>query len=223
MNFEKEIVVRDNVKVTMEDFQQALTEVKPQFGVDEEKFGVFMRGKLYDYGKRFYNIMKTLDNAIDITKNGKNTALNSILIEGDSGTGKTSIAAHFAKKCSFPYVKLISPETFVGYTDVGKIMAIKKIFDDAYRSKEACIIVDNLERILEFVDIGPRFNNHLLQTLLVLLRKLPQKSDCRLLLIGTTSMYDKLLNLEVPQCFNSKYRYYFTQSFGSVIELRIDL
>jgi vesicle-fusing ATPase len=79
--------------------------------------------------------MHTLEDAIEITKNGKNTSLNSILLDGVGGTGKTSIAAHFAKKCSFPYVKLISPDNFVGYTDSGKISAIKKIFEDAYRSK----------------------------------------------------------------------------------------
>jgi vesicle-fusing ATPase len=68
------------------------------------------------------------------TQKGKNFQLHSVLLEGGIGTGKTSIAAKAALECSFPYVKLISPETFVGYTENGKINLINKIFEDAYRS-----------------------------------------------------------------------------------------
>lgn len=135
MDFTHEIVPKEDVKVTMEDFSKALVEVRPQFGVDEEKFEVLLRGRLYDYGKRYYKIMHTLEDAVEITRNNVNSTLNSIILCGSGGTGKTSIAAYFAKKCSFPYVKLISPDNFLGYTDAGKISAIKKIFDDAYRSK----------------------------------------------------------------------------------------
>lgn len=109
MDFTKEIVVRDDVKVEMGDFLKALNEVKPQFGIDDEKFDVFLRGKLYNYGKRFEKIMHTLQDAVNITKNGQSTQLNSILLEGEPGTGKSSIAAYFAKKCQFPFVKIISP------------------------------------------------------------------------------------------------------------------
>ena len=72
----------------------------------------------------------------------------------------------------------------MGYTETGKINSIVKVFDDAYRSTEACIIIDNIERLIEYVDIGPRFSNPLLQTLLILIKRLPSKSNCRLLLIG---------------------------------------
>ncbi len=37
----------------MKDFDNALKEVLPQFGVDNEKFEVFLRNKLIDYGERF--------------------------------------------------------------------------------------------------------------------------------------------------------------------------
>lgn len=64
----------------MGDFLKALNEVKPQFGIDDEKFDVFLRGKLYSYGKRFEKIMHTLQDAVNITKNGQSTQLNSILL-----------------------------------------------------------------------------------------------------------------------------------------------
>lgn len=43
--------------------------------------------------------------------------MNSVLLEGDDGAGKTSVAAWLAVECGFPYVKLISPETFIGLTE----------------------------------------------------------------------------------------------------------
>ena len=45
-------------------------------------------------------------------------------------------------------MKLISPEQFIGASDFGKINKIVKIFEDAYRTKEACIIIDNIERLI---------------------------------------------------------------------------
>ncbi len=48
------------------------------------------------------------------------------------------------------------------------------------------IILDDIERLLDFVAIGPRFSNTLLQTLLVLLKKPPPEGH-RVLVVGTTS------------------------------------
>ncbi len=56
-------------------------------------------------------------------------------------------------------MKLVSPDNFVGFTEYGKINAITKIFEDAYRSTLSCVVLDNIERLIEFIDIGPRFSN----------------------------------------------------------------
>jgi len=52
---------------------------------------------------------------------------------------------------------------------------IVRIFNDAYKSPMSCIVIDNIERIIEYVDIGPRFSNNILQALLVLIKKIPDK------------------------------------------------
>ena len=44
----------------MQDFLKALEEVKPQFGVDEEKFGVHGRGTIINYGPSYDRVMNTL-------------------------------------------------------------------------------------------------------------------------------------------------------------------
>lgn len=156
---------------------------------------------LLNYGPRFSRILNLLNGALNVCLNGE-MQLNSVLLEGKAGTGKTSIASHFAKMCKFSYVKFVGPEQFITGGEQYKITQILKIFEDAYRCKEACIIVDNIERLLEFIDLGPRFSNDVLQTLLILLKRLPKKPECKLLIIGTTSCMMKLYDMGLPQAFN---------------------
>ena len=57
----------------------------------------------------------------------------SCLLEGPNGTGKTALAATIGIESQFPFVKLISAETMVGYSESAKSSQIAKVFDDAYR------------------------------------------------------------------------------------------
>jgi len=59
-----------------------------------------------------------------------------------------------------------------------------------------------MERILDYVRIGPRFSNAILQTLLVLLKKEPPKGH-RLLTICTTSNKRVLEEMELLDIFHS--------------------
>ena len=63
------------------------------------------------------------------------------------------------------------------------------MFEDAYRSPLSVIILDDIERLLEYVAIGPRFSNIILQALLVLIKKAPEAGH-KLVVIGTTSQGD---------------------------------
>jgi len=88
----------------------------------------------------------------------------------------------------------------VGFTEAAKCMKIAKIFDDAYRSQMSCVLVDSLERLLDYGPIGPRYSNLTLQALLVLLKKNPPKGR-RLLIICTTSRKEVLDQMEMLSVF----------------------
>lgn len=135
-------------------------------------------------------------------KNSKNTPLLTLLLEGKNGCGKTALASKFALESNFPFVKIISPESFVGYSEPGKISQIVKIFEDAYKSPLSLIVLDDIERLIEFIHIGPRFSNAILQTLLVLIKKKPPNPERKLMIIGTTSLKSILQEMEVVDCFN---------------------
>ena len=183
-------------------------------------------------------------------RSSENTPLVTCLLEGPAGTGKTALAASLAIESGFPFVKVVSAEAMVGYSEQAKCSKIAKVFDDAYKvcvggggggrhfvhlwiargpcrhflwlpacclaavdpssthpaplpatsplSNAPCrhappqsplsvIVLDDIERLLEYVAIGPRFSNTVLQTLLVLLKKQPPQQR-KLFVVGTTSL-----------------------------------
>ncbi|CAG0900153.1 unnamed protein product [Cyprideis torosa] len=84
-------------------------------------------------------------------------------------------------------------------------MVIFLFFDDAYKSTFSCILVDNIERLLDYGPIGPRYSNLTLQALLVLLKKQPPKGR-RLLVLCTSSRRRVLEDLEMLPAFTSVLR-----------------
>jgi vesicle-fusing ATPase len=55
MDFSKELGTTDII-VGMKEFRSAVDEIKPQFGVDNDKFESMMRTPLIDYGTSFQRI-----------------------------------------------------------------------------------------------------------------------------------------------------------------------
>lgn len=60
------------------------------------------------------------------------------------------------------------------------------MFDDAHKTPQSLIILDCIERIIDYSPIGPRFSNNILQCLLILIKKTPTHAR-RIFVIGTTS------------------------------------
>lgn len=138
----------------------------------------------------------------------------SILLFGPQGSGKTTIAARLAANSAFPFVKVISPEDLVGKSDYYRTNHIIKCFDDAYKSRRSIVLLDDVERLAEYVEVGRRFNNNVLQALLVYVKKRPIKDEHTIAIIATSSNVDFLkdfglmsqfnVKLEVPElCFSS--------------------
>jgi vesicle-fusing ATPase len=190
------------ITINRADFLMALKEIKPAFGKDTNEFQNCMRNGIIKYGPKVDKLLQNGGLFVQQVRNSTRTPLVSVLLEGPPGSGKTALASKLAAESDYPYVKLISAENLVGYSETAKCTRITKIFEDAYKSPVSCIVVDDIERILDYVRIGPRFSNAILQTLLVFLKKEPEKGR-KLLILVTTSNRRILEDLEILECFNS--------------------
>lgn len=203
------------LKVAMKDFDHALLyDLKPAFGISDEQLDRYVYNGVIPWGCKVQDIIDKGRKAVQVVTSSQRNPLASMLLRGLPGCGKTALAAYIAKSSEFPFVKVISPENMVGFTESAKCAAIKKVFDDAYKSELSCIVVDNIERLLDYVSIGPRFSNLVLQALLVLLSQLPPnrsgKTIHRLVIIGTTGLEDDVLNMTslksaFTECVNVPY------------------
>ncbi|KAG0631526.1 hypothetical protein M758_1G260800 [Ceratodon purpureus] len=194
-------VDEDNIKVTMSDFIMALDEVKPAFGAAINTLEMCRSGGMLPCGEAFSKNLKTAKTLIEQVKKSERTPLMTCLLEGPSSTGKTALAASIAIESGFPFIKIVSAESMIGLQESTKVTMISKVFEDAYKSPFSIIILDDIERLMEYVRIGPRFSNLILQTLLVLVKRRPPKGK-KLLVIGTTSERDILEPMGLLESFN---------------------
>lgn len=191
----------EKLKVTMADFRHALAnDIKPAFGISEEEIAKYVGNGIIRWGDLVSDVLDDLDLRINQTRNSDTTSLVTVLLEGAPGSGKTAIAAHMAKQSDYPFLKICAPKNMIGYHEAAKVQAIKKIFDDAYKSQLSCIILDSIERLLDYTAIGPRFSNLVLQALLVLLNETPPHGR-KLLVICTTSCKDVMRDMQMLSVF----------------------
>jgi vesicle-fusing ATPase len=163
----------ENMKVNRDDFLKALEEVKPAFGFSEEELETAMSAGILHFSPYIENILKDGRLFVDFVRTSETNSLLSVLLHGPPGSGKTALAAKISKDSGFPFIKLVSAENMVGFSEMAKIQYLNKVFTDAYKSPQNIVVVDNIERIIEWVPIGPRFSNPVLQALMVLLTKQP--------------------------------------------------
>ena len=163
----------ETMKVNRGDFMKALEEVKPAFGVSEEELANAIDRGILHYSPYIEHILNDGRSFVNQVRNSPTTSLLSVLLHGPPGAGKTALAAAISQASQFPFIKLVSAENMVGFSEMAKIQYLNKVFTDAYKSPQNIVVVDNIERIIEWVPIGPRFSNPVLQALMVLLTKKP--------------------------------------------------
>lgn len=155
----------DQMQIGRDDFEHALEEVKPAFGVAQEELEAVLENGIIDYDDTSAHLLRTGMLYVQQVRQSDRTPLVSVLLKGarhalfvcddahmtsvgSPGSGKTALSARIASSSGFPYIKLISPETMVGYSESQKIAHIGKVFADSFKSVMSIVVVDNIERLI---------------------------------------------------------------------------
>ncbi|KAI0479360.1 P-loop containing nucleoside triphosphate hydrolase protein [Xylariaceae sp. FL0804] len=180
----------NDVMLTRADFDRALEDVKPAFGVSEEELGNATTHGIIHYSPHIQSILRQGQTFVEVVRGDESVPVFSVLVHGPNSAGKTALAATIALKSEFPFAKLIRPID-VGTNETAKIEYLRRAFSDAYKSALSIVILDSIEQIIDWNPIGPRFSNAVAQYIGAVLGVSPPKGR-RLLIIGTTSQHTML-------------------------------
>jgi len=195
-------------QITKQDFDLSLDEIRPVFGIDNDN--IKDPENFIVYSDNYRDILNNIQSLITQLKQSKRINIRSVLVEGSIGSGKSTLASKIAINSDCAYIKKISPESLLSSTtEAGKCARISKVFNDSYKSETSIIILDNIERLIEYVNIGSRFSNNILQTLMTFIsRDQPQSKDMvpKLFIIGTTASSRVLKSLGITELFSDIVR-----------------
>ena len=129
----------------------ALDEVKPKFGAPSDQLALYYKNGLVPYGDAFTDVRETLIRVIDQVRSNDKTPLMSVLLHGERGAGKTALATYCAVASEFPLVRMVKASELISRAESGKCSFIYNVFEEAYRSPLSIIILDDIERLIDYV------------------------------------------------------------------------
>ena len=89
-----------------------------------------------------------------------------MLLYGPPGTGKTKFLSKIAKDSNIACIKMVIADKLLRVPD--KSTFIMNTFDQCTKAESSILILDNLDRIIEWNSYGGRYDNKIVQTVMTL-------------------------------------------------------
>lgn len=98
------------MKVNDEDFMNALTEVRPAFGADDEELGESIAYGILHFSPTIKNILDNGHVFVENVRKLDRLRRMCVLLHGPNASGKTAIANKIALNSGYPFIKSVSAE-----------------------------------------------------------------------------------------------------------------
>lgn len=180
-----------NPIVCMNDFDRALLEIKPQFGQASDLVkNIWERidETLFD------DLSVSISELMEFFNGVQNGKVLSLLLHGVEN--KTYLSCHLARLIGFPTIQIISTlNSSFSKSD------ILEGLDKCRTTKQAVLILDDLEGIIQWNDVGNVYDNSVFQTIRNTLKCFIQK-DQQLIIIANTGNYRAIEKLGLINIFS---------------------
>lgn len=191
-------VCEEDVRVTMTHFTRAVTEVIPLFGHPRKQIQALLPERLYTWP----SWTSVCSHIQELRRTRR--SLQTILVVGSTGGGKTSLLAQVASMQTGTYTRLVRAIDLISQDEMAKARSLVDMVTNAYQSDDSLILLDDLEILLNYAKVGFQvtFSNRLYQTLMTILKTAPPRGH-RLTLIGTCA--DQELVQVIGKSFDRTY------------------
>jgi vesicle-fusing ATPase len=194
---EVKVAANEPLLVCQQHFEEAINDIKPVFGSDEEKLKHNVVLGIDHYDDQFTQELKLATAFIQrFMSSPIESDIGVVRVYGDSGSGRTAIASHLALEAKVPFIRYLDSMDFIGESSRSIIHTLRETFDNAYRSPKSIIIIDDIEVPLKVNKQA--YDNEVFHALRSLLKMVPYE-DSKVLVILTSldSMEDEPVQEEI--------------------------
>lgn len=173
--------------VSQKHFEEAITDVKPVFGSDEDKLNFNVRHGMKYYDAYFEHEMEEALKVIRAFMEKDVTSDSQVIhVRGTQSSGRTAVASYLALESKAPLIRFLDGMDFMGKSSRQTIEKIQSVFEEAYQSKRSVVIIDDIEVPLKIRKTD--YDNEVFYTLQTYLKRVPYEDSKVLIII--TSLYN---------------------------------
>jgi vesicle-fusing ATPase len=201
---------KSQVKVEQKHFLQALSDVRPAFGAQENDLMSCVQGGVLPWKNVTGDLTSKM---ITWVESKSRSSTMGIVLDGNNfiGCGKTTVSANvglrLAEGDKFTFIKRLGFDSLAPFADSKRCFEINKVFDDARRCKTALIILDDLDLLVGYNPSGKQFSNTIVQTIIGAMKRLPSigkdkfGAPNKLVVLATVNDYSILSQIGMNRCF----------------------
>lgn len=186
--------------VSQSDFMRAISETAPMFGnisLDIEKI---TKTPIQFWSPEIRKIYNGLLSKISSVQRGH---IGIVSIVGSQYIGKTLMACHVAVDSKVNCVKILRANQLIGKFNRSKIIA--ETFDRCMQTFESILIIDSIEKIIEWSNDGSLYNNDTLQTIMSILDTPLDKSRRMVVIITSSHRTDLMMRFDLNRLIDEEF------------------